>query len=293
MRRDDQVPALLKKTQQWFGGIIRCPLDLQNKIQSTTPAGNSIEVEACDFIKPSPTLQPAERIQIYNQQYWWRLLSALHDILPLVVRLFGPHEFNQKIGIPYLLKYPSKHWSLTFLATRLVRWVNEEYQGTDKKLIKNAILLDTAFNDSFVAKYCEPILMENLPVPNDPSSLMEKTVYLQDHLYLFALECDLFDFRVELLKQKPEHWLEHDFPKLKKERNYYYVLYRNQWNLIDWKEISKAEFFFLQRFYTGSTVESACEWLETQEDEIQNDAFNNLQKWFQGWIILRWLTLNK
>lgn len=106
MTFDAKVPFKLKKTQLWFGSIIGRPIDEDSKMNPISPAGQPIEIEACDFIRPSPTLRPAQRIQIYNQQYWWRLLSSMHETFPLVTRLFGYHDFNKIIAIPYLVKFP-------------------------------------------------------------------------------------------------------------------------------------------------------------------------------------------
>jgi len=251
-----------------------------------------MEEEACDYIVPSPTLKPAARIQIYNQQYWWRLLNALHDIYPLVTRLFGYYDFNMRLGIPYICRYPPNHWSLSHLGSRLPQWLKEEYQESDRELILNAAAIDNAFNDSFTSVDQKALSMDNLPVPNDPASIMDRPLFLQKHVHLFAMNYDLFDFRVEFLKQNPDYWIENDFPPLQKGRPYYFVLYRTLNNLINWKEISNAEYFLLSQLALGISVEAACDLLETQDEEIQKAAYQNLHRWFQEWTALRWLTLD-
>ncbi|MCE5319184.1 MAG: DNA-binding domain-containing protein, partial [Parachlamydia sp.] len=153
MTYDSKVPTPLKETQQWFGSIIARPVDGNSCMDPISPSGQPIQVEASQYIRPSPTLQPAQRIQIYNQQYWWRLLNALQESFPLVTRLFGCHDFNISIGMPYLQKYPPCHWTLNVLGDNLPAWVEEYYSDDDRKLIRDAALIDCAFCHSFTAAH--------------------------------------------------------------------------------------------------------------------------------------------
>lgn len=175
MTYDTKVPIKLKKIQHWFGSIIGRPIDEDSRMNPLSPSGNPMELEAYDFIKPSPTLRPAQRIQIYNQQYWWRLINHMHESFPLVIRLFGYHDFNRTIAIPYLVSYPPTHWSLNQLGDKLPQWVEEEYQADDKQLVYDAVRVDWAFSHSFVAAELEPIHGANLPREGDPSSLLKKS----------------------------------------------------------------------------------------------------------------------
>jgi len=286
---DQKLPNALKEVQEWFGGIISRPIGQQSEMNPIAPSGVPVKKEAPHYIKPSPTLQPDQRIQIYNQQYWWRLLNILHDIFPMATRLFGYVDFNRRLGIPYLAAFPPNHWSLNGLGGRFIDWARQNYKGKDKQLLLATAQVDLSFNDSFTAENQAPITLESLPNPNDLSILLSKQMALPKSLYLFEFDYDLFEFRVELLKQKPEYWAKHPFPVLKKARKYYFVMYRNVSNLLNWKEISRAEWLLLSQFENGFTVDAACDWLETQEDAVQMEAAENLHRWLQSWIILRWL----
>ncbi len=290
MKFDQKVPSQLKETQVWFGSIISRAIDGNSCINPISPKGRPIVEEARDYIRPSHSLEPAQRIQIYNQQYWWRLLNALQETFPLVTRLFGYHAFNFTVGIPYLLKYPPNHWTLNVLGDLLPQWIEENYTDEDKRLIYDAALIDCAFCSSFTAAHLKPL--DSSHVNGNLSSLMDLTLYLQPHLYLFQLPYDLFDFRVAFLKESPEHWQEHDFPPLAKEKQYHTVLFRNGKNDISWSEISPAEFAFLQQFKQGNSVSQACDWLEQQEDSLVEEASQNLHLWLKEWVIRQWLTLD-
>lgn len=285
---DKQVPQQLKKTQVWFGSIIERPIDVDNNMNPVSPSGRPMTEESAEFINPSPTLRPEQRIQIYNQQYWWRLINNLHETFPLVTRLFGYHGFNFTIAMPYLVKYPPRHWNLNTLGDRLPQWIEEEYTAADKKLIYDAARLDLAFVDSFIAPQSKPLSTENMPAQSD--ALLDVKCTLQPHLHLFQLPYELFAFRIEFLKETPEHWIEHDFPSLAKERQYHFVMFRNTHNDISWREVSPVEYALLQCFQKGSSISEACDWIEQQSSEIVEEASKNLHLWFQEWVIRQWLT---
>jgi len=289
---DAKVPLKLRGIQEWFAGIITQPIDEDSQINPIAPSGEPIQREADLYIVPSPALLPYQRIQIYNQQYWWRLLTTLQETYPLVNRLFGHEDFNLTIAIPYLQKYPPNHWSLNFVGKYLPKWVEEEYSASDRLLILNAAKIDCAYIDSFFVPHLTPLAQNSLPHQDDLSSLLDQKLNLQPHLHLFQLDYDLFKFRAEFLKQEPDYWLEHDFPQIQNDKTYYFALSRNLKNNVVWKEITSCEYHLLDRFQKGASIEEACEWIEKQDPLLYETAAANLHLWFQEWVIRQWLVLD-
>jgi hypothetical protein len=289
LNQEINPPCQLKSTQQWFASIITHRLAENHTIQPYTPHGTLIAEEAARYIIPSLTLRPHQRMQIYNQQYWWRLLNTLHANFPLVTRLFGCQAFNEKIGIPYLLKYPPSHWSLNLLGDRLSTWIAECYQEPDQSLVLNAAHLDWAFMASFIAPQ-HPLPDLAQLIQDNPEHLLSQTFYLQPHIHLFTWEYDLLTFRGNFLKKDVDYWMEHRFPHLPKGKTYFFILYRNLNNHLAWREISKGEFTLLQRFKTGSNMVDACEYIESQESALYDYVAEHLQKWLQDWTQAGWLT---
>jgi hypothetical protein len=285
MTFDAKVPVNLKETQKWFAGIITRPIDEDSHMNPISPAGIPMVEEAPLYIAPSHTLQPAQRIELYNQQYWWRLLNTLQEVYPLVLRLFGYHDFNQSIGIPYLVKYPPCHWSLVVLGDYLPQWVQEEYRASDRQLILDATKIDHAFNACFIAP-----AFEKINDVGNAEALLSQTLYLQPYVQLFSMDYHLFQFRKEFLLQEPEYWIENDFPKLARERTYYFVLYRNRNNDLCWNEISEGEYRLLSQFRQGTSIDNACQWLEWQSGTLYEEAHKHLHLWFQEWTARGWLT---
>jgi len=287
MSFDLRAPKPLKDCQEWFASIIVRPIDMDNKIASLAPTGVPIEEEASKFIAPSSTLQSHQRIELYNQQYWWRLLSVLQEIFPLVVRLFGYSDFNQYIGFKYLVKYPPTHWNLNTIGDNLCKWLEEEYIDGDKQLVKDSAAIDWGYNQSFVAEELEQL---NITNDNDLATISEATLYLQPSVHLFQFNYNLFHFRDQMLEQSPEYWIDNDFPTMDKGEKQF-ILCRSPSLQVIWSEISQGEYYLLKRFQQGSSVAEACEWLETHKPDLMNDAAKGIQAWFQQWIARGWLSL--
>ena len=287
MTFDTTVPTSLKEIQQWFASIITQPIDDENHINALSPTGHLISEEAALHIAPSPTLQPAQRIELYSQQYWWRLLSNMQESFPLVTRLFGYYAFNKTIAIPYLQKYPSDHWSLSYLGERLPKWIEENYHENDKALILDAARLDYAYIHSFLVEQ-KPFVLEA-----EAAEISEKKLLLQPHVQLYCFPYDIFQFRMEFLKQEPEHWVENDFPSLLPvPENKYFVLYRNFTNQqVVFHSVEESEYRLLSFFLSPCSVDAICDWLETQPNDshMYQQAQSQLHLWFQRWIGLQWL----
>ena len=63
-------------------------------------------------------LNSFERLEIYNRQYWFRLLDCLYDDYPGLLAVLGERKFL-KFAIAYLARYPSNSFALRDLGARL------------------------------------------------------------------------------------------------------------------------------------------------------------------------------
>lgn len=282
---DQTVPQSLLKTQEWFGNIISTPLEEGNGIASITASGNAIAEEAKIYIIKSPTLLPHERIQIYNQQYWWRLLNTLQDYFSTVTRLFGYNDFNVTLAMPYLIKYPPDSWSLTPLGRHFPSWIQSHYNQEDKDLVVSSAQIDKAFHDLFFISSLTPLSLEGASL-----DLSDKKIFLQPHVHLFFYPFDIFLFRKELLKQEVDHWMDHDFPDLKKEVTCT-LLFKNRLGETVWTHLSLSEYTVLQKIQKGITLDDLSSWIEEGEDCLKKDAERSLAKWFKEWVEQGILTL--
>ncbi|MCC5831459.1 MAG: putative DNA-binding domain-containing protein [Chlamydiales bacterium] len=264
----------LSEIQKWFGKLIAQPLQPASQIPSTTPFGTAIEEEAGKHIAPSPTLKPFKRLELYHQQYWWRLLKCLQENFPTLTRLYGYERFNLEIGIPYLCDNPPSHWALWRLGQSLPEWFKE------KDLERDLTLIDAAAQSAFFSE-------ERDPADLGQEAAVKKKLFLQPHIHLFELGADLFTFRETLLEQETSYWSNSPLPKIRQGVSYF-VLYRNSKNRVKWKESSIGEYRLLTLFQKGSSIQEACAMIEGEGGEAFKEAEESLPLWFREWTYLNW-----
>jgi hypothetical protein len=86
-RNSSSQPALRKvrsradllDLQRPMAGAILRPLTSRWHMQAQLNDGRNLRAEAAEFIKPNDRLSSFERLEIYNRQYWFRLLDCLYD----------------------------------------------------------------------------------------------------------------------------------------------------------------------------------------------------------------------
>ena len=238
-------PPLLKSVQAWFGSVLRTPLEPGNHI-------NKKHIKkATEFIPAAPGMQAHERIEIYNQQYWWRLYGAVQEVLPGTTRLLGRRLFNQQIALPYLIENNPSSWSLYKLSKKLHPWIENNLAPG---LPRSMALLDLTFYSTFLS---EVIPFDSL----NPSARFK----LQPHVRLLSLSEDLIACRKILLN----HPLQADSITIQAPslRSFYAVLFRKPCTgLTFWEEIRSQEWALLKAFEKGCTLEEAFEGLSEDWD---------------------------
>lgn len=269
---DNKVPRSLFALQDWFGKV------LLQKMGSDEFA----VVHADTYINETANFSAFERMQLYHESYWLRLLGVLAEDFPLVVRLFGEQGFQTKLAIDYLFSHPPKHWSLTTLNVNFVPWLEKTYHEHDRALVIFSAKIDHAIQRLFLAKRGTAFELNE--------QILQAVLSLSPTARLFELPGNLFQFRKELLAKPVEYWQEHDFPFLAKERTYYFVLFRKKNNTMDWQELSKEEHLFLSLIDEGLSIEQACDKIEEFDVNLtlveQNMAF-----WVEKWLTHEWLSL--
>lgn len=255
----------LSEVQKWFSEVITHPLALDQTIQV-----EGIEKIAPLHIAPSPYLKPHERIEIYSQQYWWRITKILQEHYPLITSLFGRDAFTNQLAIPYFTKHKPPTWNINLLGESFPAWLEENYHESDRALVISSAEVDFGYVYSFL---CEDVSYKEL-------SLDEKMTF-HPSMRLYKMNYDLFPFRREIIKQEPDFWLDNPFPTLHKGRNFYFVFYRNPKQELVWTEISEAEYTFLEMFRKPMSLNELCSILDTHK--FSHEAEKNLSQWIRSW----------
>lgn len=269
-----QLRGLQRKTLN----AIRTPL---TKDYSTRVTEN----EVAGFIKPNDRLTSLERLEIYNRQYWFRLLDCLWDDHPGMRAVLGEEKF-QKLSIAYLNKYPSRHFSLRNLGSRLEKFLSEEpaWARPYSELCLDLARFEWAQVVAFDEKQ-EEILKPDDLAGRDPGKLRLK---LQPHITLLELNYPLDDFVIAVKRQALRgdasnavegHRDKHRSKRVSRPRRQrvFIAVYRQN-NMIYYKRMEAGEYKIICALRDGKTVEQACKSAKGEK----------VAKWFKDWALLGW-----
>ena len=87
---------------------------------------------AASFIAPNSRLTAFERLEIYNRQYWYRVLGALAEDFPALRALVGERRF-EALSIAYLAEHPSRSFTLRNLGSKLPEWLAAHPEHTGRR----------------------------------------------------------------------------------------------------------------------------------------------------------------
>src|SRR5437016_13857583 len=96
----------LKELQRFMAQMLFRPLNKESRMQRKWTDGRSMEEMAESFIKPNDRLTSFERLEIYNRQYWFRVLDCFYDDYPGLRAVLGEKKFT-RLAEAYLIRYPS------------------------------------------------------------------------------------------------------------------------------------------------------------------------------------------
>ena len=108
-----------------MAGALFRPLTPKWGMQKRWTDGSRMEELAAAFIKPNDRLSSFERLEIYNRQYWFRVLDCLYEDYPGLRAIVGERKF-MKLITAYLARYPSDSYTLRDLGNRLDQFLGEE-----------------------------------------------------------------------------------------------------------------------------------------------------------------------
>ena len=113
-RRKGELATL----QRAIAGTLMRPLTAADGMQRSSAA------VAERFIKPNDRLSSFERLQIYNQQYWWRILGSFREDFRGLRAVLGERRF-ERLAIAYVEAHGSQSWNLRDLGQGLEVFVRE------------------------------------------------------------------------------------------------------------------------------------------------------------------------
>jgi hypothetical protein len=190
----------LLELQRRMAEDVRRPLTAGYEMRQTTGDGACVGAIAASYIRPNDRLSSFERLEIYNRQYWFRLISAVSEDFPTLNALLGPRRFDTLI-LSYLNENPSTSWTLRDLGAKLPGFLeaHAELTGRRHRLAVDVARLEWAYVDAFDRKHRAPLTMEEARAIGSNSRLA-----LQPHLQLLELSYPVDALVLAVKQRAPE-----------------------------------------------------------------------------------------
>ena len=79
----------LAELQRAMAAAVMTPLTPDEEMRAVAPDGRAMTEVAGSFIAPNSRLTAFERLELYNRQYWLRVLGSLAEDFPAVRAVVG------------------------------------------------------------------------------------------------------------------------------------------------------------------------------------------------------------
>jgi hypothetical protein len=272
------------------------PLGRDMRTNPTWRDGRATAKVAASFIKPNDRLTSLERVEIYNRQYWFRLIDCLYEDYPGLQAILGHRKFDKLIH-EYLDKYPSRCFTLRNLGDRLGQFITErcDLVKPNEQLSREMAAFEWAQVVAFDGPELPPLDVDAL-LGQNPAKLK---MGVQPYITLLELHYPLDDFAIGLKKQQTALRSEAsnavDAPpdqtflkksKLPKRRQVFIAVHRHE-NDLYFKRMQREQYLLLASLRDGATMDKACH-VALKDANRKIDWPPRIQAWFKNWTELGW-----
>jgi hypothetical protein len=248
--------------------------------------------DAARFIKPGPRLDSFERLEIYNRQYWFRLLDCLADDYPGLRALLGEARFHC-LAVAYLSQCPSATFTLRDLGRRLPGFIEAQPRWTTPReaMARELARLEWSHIEAFDSEAKPPLAASDLEGRN----AAEIRLRLQPHIILLRLRRPLDEYLISLRDNARRHEETSNAvtpsgrarrrrPPPPKSATVFLAVHRHG-NLVYYKRLEAGQFRLLTMVQRGASLEQALRALPRAAAETP------VPQWFQEWAALGWFWL--
>jgi hypothetical protein len=283
----------LRELQRQFASGIMRPLTPEQTLHPEWHDGRPSSEVVAGFIKPNDRLTSVERLEIYNRQYWYRLIDCFYEDFPGLRTLLGDRVFSAMTEA-YLHRHRSRSFTLRDLGQDLEKFLGEEPQWTEKQpvLARDLVRLEWAQIVAFDSEALPPLEIDDL-LGQDPATLH---LSLQPHLTLLACSFPVDTFLIATRRRdEPQGGASHAVSERTRrkgtkkvprprEKATWLAVHRHG-HSVYYKRLDPAAFALLAALRAGKTLNQAC---EEAAPLAAGDFATELKDWFTQWATFGW-----
>jgi hypothetical protein len=285
----------LEQIQREMARAVMTPLTVDEDMRQESRDGRPMAGIAASFIAPNSRLSAFERLEIYNRQYWYRVLGALAEDFPALRSVVGSRVF-EAISVAYLDAHPNRSFTLRNLGSHLPDWLaaNPHFAGRRADLAVDVARIEWAFIEAFDGGEHDPLTLDQIATLDGSSHLA-----LQPHLQLVELEYPVDDLVLNLHKnekrQTTEAGLKHEeddhapakLPPLRRKTTWL-AAHRVDYSVY-YLRLKRGEFHTLRAVREGRPLAEAIEAGVTTARVPAARRPQLVRQWFTTWAELGWM----
>ncbi len=272
------------------------PLTLSERMRRTAPGGGRMSAYAARYIRPNDRLTSFERLEIYNRQYWFRVLGSMAEDFPGLRAILGQPRFEDMCRA-YLAECPSRSFTLRNLGARLETWLrrNPKWIRGKQTLALDMVRLEWADIEAFDGK-AEPALH---PEDLNGSSTRGLRLRLQPYVRVLELHYPVDDLTLEFRENdNTADFASNALTETRRSskvravaalepKQIFLVVHRMDFSVY-FRRIEHEEFALLSALRSGKTIERAIELAFQRSSVPEFDRGGYVRLRFQTWATMGW-----
>jgi hypothetical protein len=289
----------LDQIQRKMFDAVRQPLTADENMRQRTRDGRSLRGIANEIIKPNDRLTSFERLEIYNRQYWFRVLSALADDYQGLRAIIGERQF-EKLSTAYLLDCPSQSFTLRNLGSRMEQWLRShtEYIAKFEDISFDMVRLEWAEIEAFDEAEKPKLTEADLPTLGaDPK------FELQPYVRLLQLSYAVDDLLISIRRKSEEDSdmvsnavTERTHKRSKRrtlpKRDTIFLAVHRSDHSVYFKRLDREAFTILCALRDGQSLSDAVDAVDWSGRPFEEAAVQ-VQQWFAYWSSQGWFCKTK
>jgi hypothetical protein len=286
--------------QRQMARAVMAPLTRSERMRRFTPNGRPMTQVAGQIIKPNDRLTSFERLEIYNRQYWFRVLDGFSEDFPGLRAILGDRRFDA-VAKSYLTDCPSRSFTMRNLGSRLESWLRKhpEYAPGRHRLALDMVRLEWAEIEAFDGA-AEPPLKPEAFAGADPAKLRMR---LQPYIHLLDLHYPVDDLLLAIKHDTGTDVASNAFNERQKRKkvsavtrlkpaDVYLAVHRIDF-FVYFRRLEKEEFTILRALQKGRTLDRAIALGFRSSAIPMDERASHVTAWFQNWAALGWFVSEK
>jgi hypothetical protein len=243
----------------------------------------ALVADAERLFSPGPRgMSPADRLDVYREQFWLRHVPSLEEDFPTLSWAVGGRSRFRDLAIEYLSVCPPRTWDLQRLGEGLPSHVAKHSPWDSDVLAHDAARLDWAFMEAFDAADAGPLNPSVLSVAPEDAWPHAKIVF-HPSVRTLTLGHPLHELR-ETVKGGSD-------PERPSPASTPVVVWRDATCCVQVVAIEGRAYALLVALTSGTPLGQACDAVaRATPAESVSDLGSRVTSWFQEWTANGWVS---